>query len=278
MKARFADLRKEDRVTVSLDPAEPNRYEGDNAKQPAKRKKPYHGVSTEPAKAVATSVSRATTASDDVDHDAKTRGHIDTNDKGEPRIYSTAISVQARARFLLALSKWPCVKSAASICGHSILPFKRLRRLDAEFAALWDESIEAGRAEWEARAMNRAFKGVRGRPIIIGGKIVEYERVYSDRLAEMFLAAHDERYSPRVRHSGSVAHLHAHQHQLSPELEALLADSSGPERQAAPSRQAVIEARAIADGGAAAPRGLVDEVLAEIDGADTQSVVSKDAE
>lgn len=60
------------------------------------------------------------------------------------------------------------------------------RNDDADFAAAWDEAVEAGLDDLEQEAYRRAFRGTR-KPVYQGGKLAGHVQEYSDTLAIFLL-------------------------------------------------------------------------------------------
>lgn len=191
--------------------------------------------------------------------------HIEIDEQGVPRSYQGALSAQARAIFLLSLQRWPCVATACRVSRIPSAVAYRARRTDPQFAALWDESYEAGKCELEAISLHRAFIGVRTSPIVHRGKVVGWNRNSSDRLAELHLRrARPEEYSERLMVHGGIAHRHVHEHTVSPEIESLL-------RQAVDARAGIVASGAIIEGkadriglDAAQPSAVIDRALLEV--------------
>lgn len=88
--------------------------------------------------------------------------------------------------FLQALMKGASITAAAQEADVSTSTVRKWRNNDVEFAFEWDEAWSSGTDTLEDEAVRRAVKGVR-KPVVSAGRLVAYERVYSDRLLEMLL-------------------------------------------------------------------------------------------
>jgi hypothetical protein len=107
------------------------------------------------------------------------------------------------------------------------------RDQDAEFAAAWDEAVEAGLDDLEEEARRRALEGLMQKKFTKNGAAIidpatnqpYFERVYSDSLMQMLLkAGRPEKYRDRQEITGS---LNIDVSKLSdPELEALASGSA----------------------------------------------------
>lgn len=131
------------------------------------------------------------------------------------------ITEEAKAAFLRSLQKFPCVADAAKASGWSNRSWLRVRARDPAFAAAWAEAVAAGVHQIEAVAAKRAFEGI-DEPVYQQGVLVGYKRVFSDRMAELLLRAHDPaRFSEKVMVAGNVSSTIKIEHSLSPALEAM---------------------------------------------------------
>lgn len=129
------------------------------------------------------------------------------------------ITDEAKAAFLRSLQRVPNVADAARASGWSIRSWFRVRERDPAFAKAWADAVRAGVQVIEAIAAKRAFEGV-DEPVYQQGVLVGYKRVFSDRMAELLLRAHDPaRFSEKVMVAGNVSATLKVEHSLSPALE-----------------------------------------------------------
>ena len=141
-------------------------------------------------------------------------------DRDEVLISAASENLNRSARFIVTLSRWPCVATAARLAGVSIQRMQSKRRRDPAFEQAWDEAWVAGTAEVERIVLQRGFKGTR-EPIFSKGKLVGYRRIFSEPLALKWLEAHmPERYGRKVSvtSSATVSHVYG----ITPELERLV--------------------------------------------------------
>lgn len=112
------------------------------------------------------------------------------------------VSPRHRAAFLEALKEGYSVSHASARVGWDRSTLYKNRQRDSEFAAAWDEAIEAGTDKLEDEARRRAVEGV-NKPVIYKGEITESYREYSDTLL-MFLL--NGRRPERFRQRASIEH------------------------------------------------------------------------
>lgn len=91
--------------------------------------------------------------------------------------------------FLAQLAKSPNVAGAARAAGVTRDAAYKRRRVDEEFAAAWDDAIEAGTDELVGEAYRRAFQGSE-KPVFYRGDECGRVREYSDTLAIFLLKSH----------------------------------------------------------------------------------------
>lgn len=125
----------------------------------------------------------------------------------------TTFTPQKREKFLKALSAGASVAKAARSALWSRQAAYGYRKDHPDFAAEWDEAIEAGTDVLEDEALRRATKGLErykfnkdGDPILNPKTGQPYfERVYSDTLLIMMLKARrPEKYRERFEMSGKI--------------------------------------------------------------------------
>lgn len=112
-------------------------------------------------------------------------------------------SQRARTAFLDELRKRGNVSEAAAVAGIGRRTAYEVRDRDPEFAAAWDEAIEAAVDAMEAEAWRRAVEGVDEPVFGRVGKDQDGEvgtiRRYSDALMNTLLKAHrPEKYRERI--------------------------------------------------------------------------------
>lgn len=98
-------------------------------------------------------------------------------------------SSAARARFCEVLADQCVVGKACEAVGISRQTAYDHRTKDKEFAAAWDEALEAGVDRLELEAWRRGVEGV-DEPIVYKGVITGTVRRYSDELLILLLRAH----------------------------------------------------------------------------------------
>lgn len=99
-----------------------------------------------------------------------------------------ALSDRRKKAFLIALAEIGVVGQAAARAGWSRGMAYEVRRVDAEFAARWDEAIEFAADVAEGEAFRRGVKGTT-KAIYHKGIRCGEETVYSDRMLELTLKA-----------------------------------------------------------------------------------------
>jgi hypothetical protein len=108
------------------------------------------------------------------------------------------------AKFLEVLAEGWSVTAAARSIGTGRSTVYQWRD-DDEFAALWDEAVEAGTDLMEDEAVRRAVEGV-PRPVFYQGQIVGSIQEFSDFLLDRQLRARRKaKYSDRVESAVSAA-------------------------------------------------------------------------
>jgi uncharacterized protein YdbL (DUF1318 family) len=114
-----------------------------------------------------------------------------------------------REAFLKELRRRGNVSDAARKAGVGRKTVYEWREAEPDFAAAWDEAIEAAMDAMESEAWRRAVEGTRKPLIGRVGKdqdgVITYVREYSDSLMQTLLKAHrPEKYRERseVRHTG----------------------------------------------------------------------------
>lgn len=192
-------------------------------------------------------------------------------DRDEVLISAASGDLNRSARFIMTLSRWPCVATAARLAGVSIQRMQSKRKRDPQFEQAWDEAWSAGTAEVERIVLQRGFKGTR-EPIFSKGKLVGYRRVFSEPLALKWLEAHmPERYGRKVNVSTSstISHVYG----ITPELERLVHRIAGARGLEAPDPVTVDHA--------ATPTGPADALRRLLGGSegddDTQALVKERA-
>lgn len=114
------------------------------------------------------------------------------------------IDIDKRRRFLEHLEKGFSVTMACKSVGIARSTVYAHRKANADFAAEWEDAVEAGIDLLEDEALRRAKDGTE-RPVYHQGVQVGTIREYSDRLLELLLRARrPEKYRERheVRHAG----------------------------------------------------------------------------
>jgi len=97
---------------------------------------------------------------------------------------------QARARaFLVELAQSGNVTGACAVAGVSRKQVYRIKARDKAFGELWDEAIQMAVDTLEAECRRRAVEGVERIKYDRQGKLLQTERVYSDKLMELLLRA-----------------------------------------------------------------------------------------
>lgn len=110
------------------------------------------------------------------------------------------------AAFLEALAHGFSVTKASTLSGLPRRTAYNHRKSEPDFAALWDEAIEAGTDIVEDEALRRAVEGTED-PVFYQGEQVGSVTRYSDSLLVMLLKARrPEKYKDRQahEHSGSL--------------------------------------------------------------------------
>lgn len=107
---------------------------------------------------------------------------------------------EKRSEFLAALeTSGGNVTDAAKTAGFSRRAAYEWREDDAEFAAEWDEAVEAGTDQLEQEARRRAYEGV-DEPVFYQGAECGTVRKYSDTLLIFLLKGRrPEKYRERVQ-------------------------------------------------------------------------------
>jgi hypothetical protein len=123
------------------------------------------------------------------------------------------ISKRNRARFLELLAEGETVTAAALATGHGRQRYYELRRVDLEFAAAWDQAIEAGTDALEAEAVRRATEGYDEVTYGADGRVIRSVHRKSDQLLALLLKG--RRYhEQRVELSGPGGQPLAVEHRL----------------------------------------------------------------
>ena len=105
--------------------------------------------------------------------------------------------------FLAALREVPVVTRACAACGIDRSTAYRRREADEEFAAAWDDAMEAGVDRAEQEAFRRAVEGT-DKGVWHMGNLVGTERVYSDALLALVLKARRKKvYADRTELTGA---------------------------------------------------------------------------
>lgn len=108
-----------------------------------------------------------------------------------------------REPFLAALREVPVVSRAAAACGIERRTAYVHREKDPEFAAAWDDAMEAGVDRAEQEAFRRAVEGT-DKGVWHMGNLVGTERVYSDALLGLVLKARRKQvYAERTELTGA---------------------------------------------------------------------------
>ena len=135
------------------------------------------------------------------------------------RAVTDVTRLRARDAFLLKLASGYSVTAAVAEAAMSRMWFYRERESDPDFAALWDEAVDAGTDVLEDEARRRAHDGVE-EPIVAMGKVAKDEdgnilkvRRYSDGLLTLLLKARrPDRFKDRAtvdtNVTGQVEHKH----------------------------------------------------------------------
>ncbi len=84
------------------------------------------------------------------------------------------------------LSQGHTLAHVREVLGINRVTVFRWRQVDPSFAQAYSDAMEAGTDVIEQEARRRAVEGY-DRPVFQGGKLVGFERVYSDQLAAMLL-------------------------------------------------------------------------------------------
>jgi hypothetical protein len=100
----------------------------------------------------------------------------------------TIRSPERDARFLAALAGGATINSAVISVGYARPTVYRWRAADVEFAAAWDDAVEAGTDILEDEALRRAKDGF-DEPRFYEGQVCGYVRRYSDTLLMFLLKA-----------------------------------------------------------------------------------------
>lgn len=104
--------------------------------------------------------------------------------------------------FLAALREVPVVAYAADKAGVDRSTAYKARDGDEEFAAAWEDAMEAGVDRAEQEAFRRATDGF-DRPVWHQGQLVGYERVHSDSLLSLILKGRRKKvYADRTELAG----------------------------------------------------------------------------
>ena len=116
-----------------------------------------------------------------------------------------------REAFLDGLAAYGVVSHAHKLSGRPLdrAAWYRLRDAEPEFAAAWEQALEASADRLEMAAYQRAVEGVDD-PVFHQGVLAGYRRVYSDRLLETLLKGNRAwKYRDRIDHklSGGVVQL-----------------------------------------------------------------------
>ncbi len=111
------------------------------------------------------------------------------------------------AAFLAALTEGLSITAACEAAGIARRTVYNWRDADPDFAAAWDEAIDAGTDRLEDEARRRALEGS-DKPVFYKGGEVGAIREYSDTLMIFLLKARrPEKFRERhdVNHTGSIA-------------------------------------------------------------------------
>ena len=119
--------------------------------------------------------------------------------RGQPKSTRRTSSSRARLerlkkRFLEQIALCPSISLACEVSGLPRATYYEQRDQDTEFAAQVDAARDRGVDAFEDRCLSDAHHGIE-RPIYQQGKLVGYERIYSDKMRELMLKSHrPERY------------------------------------------------------------------------------------
>lgn len=91
---------------------------------------------------------------------------------------------KVREDFLTHISNGASIQLAADLVGHSRTAIYKWLREDPEFRAEYDQASEGANDRVDDEVWRRGVRGVR-KAVFHQGRIVAYERVYSDRLLEL---------------------------------------------------------------------------------------------
>lgn len=107
------------------------------------------------------------------------------------RIAKKKVTQRRRKIFLKTLAKTGRIGYSAKAAGYSCSTYlARIRRLDPDFSAQWDEALDTAMDILEDAAHERAVDGVE-EPVFHKGEIVGYKLRYSDGLLTTLLKAND---------------------------------------------------------------------------------------
>lgn len=122
---------------------------------------------------------------------------------GAERRSSTVLSAARIAVFFENLAAYAHVSEASKAAGLNRMALYKKRKDEPAFAAAWDEAYALGVDALEEEAVRRANKGVK-KAVYYKGRVVGYDRVYSDVLAMFMLkGARPDKYRERHEHSGA---------------------------------------------------------------------------
>ena len=120
--------------------------------------------------------------------------------------YTDKQRAEKKGKFLAALAGGASGEKAATAAGIGRKTAYRWRDEDKDFAADWDDAIEAGTDLIEDEIYRRAVTGV-DKPVFFKGEVVGHVREYSDTLLIfMAKARRPEKYTDRaqIEHTGAV--------------------------------------------------------------------------
>lgn len=100
---------------------------------------------------------------------------------------------QVREEFLTHVRNGASLQLAADLCGHSRSTFRKIAEADPEFAEALEEAREGRFDRVDDEVWRRGVRGVR-KAVYHQGKIIAFERVYSDRMLEL-MAKQSGRYA-----------------------------------------------------------------------------------
>jgi len=120
----------------------------------------------------------------------------------QARALKRTLKLQKRA--LENATKYPTDRAICAKSGISTKTLYRWQRFDDDFRAAYEEAKEKFGDSLEEIVVDRVVNGVLS-PVVSAGKLVTYERKYSDRLTEVALRGRNKRYNDRTVPATAIA-------------------------------------------------------------------------